>query len=264
MAENSLRRLRRAAGFSSAKAFAESIGIPVPSYARYEQAEDGPDTSMPIKNAWIIADALGCSIDALVGREHLSPDAVRGDVQAFYNALTSETKELFDDFMEFAAMREEKARRRAQRKEEAEYREIAEGYIRELYSLAATDGRFASRVLFGSAEDARDAFEQFVLEREGVRITDQLLEMFGNQIASDGVMEIDMDGEPEYVDDDEPDFQRHYQVAVALLQQQLPVEALEQKRKEVDKIMQAYDAIRAGNEVVCRELGDDIVTAPEN
>jgi len=72
MEDNSLRRLRKAAGWPTAKAFAESIGVPAPTYARYEQSGDGPDTNIPMKAAFTIADALGCSIDALYGRT--SPD----------------------------------------------------------------------------------------------------------------------------------------------------------------------------------------------
>ena len=81
---SSLRDARKAAGFSSAGKFAETIGIPTPTYARYEMDHDGPNTSMPIANAWKIADALDTTIDAIVGRGE-RPEG--GKVQRFYDGL---------------------------------------------------------------------------------------------------------------------------------------------------------------------------------
>ena len=264
MAENSLRRLRRAAGFSSAKAFAESVGIPAPTYAKYEQIVDGPETPMPIKNAWVIADKLGCTIDAIVGREEIPEGSEQANVQAMYNGLTPATRALFDEFMEFALAKDEKEKRKAQQQQDDTYREVAEGYIRDLYALAATDRRYTSRVLFGSPDDARDAFECFARQKEVERISGQLVEMFDRQIDRDGGIKVTDDGVQLLINREDPDFERHHEIAVTLLHQQPPQEAVDQAWKEVEKIMRAYDAIRKGSEVVCRELGDDLVTAPEN
>ena len=93
---SSLREIRRTAGFSSAKSFAESIGIPSATYARYEQACDGPITPMPIENAWKIADALETTIDAIVGRCE-PPEG--GKVQRFYDGLCSLNKARLERFM---------------------------------------------------------------------------------------------------------------------------------------------------------------------
>lgn len=67
--KRSLRELRVSKGFRSAQEFAEKIGVAASSYSRWENAGDGPDKSTSLENLWRIADALGCSIDAVVGRE---------------------------------------------------------------------------------------------------------------------------------------------------------------------------------------------------
>ena len=60
-----LQRLRQDAGFSSAAAFAEHIGMKKETYTCYEQGK----SMFNYEQAWIMADALHCSIDALGGRE---------------------------------------------------------------------------------------------------------------------------------------------------------------------------------------------------
>lgn len=73
--KRTLQRLRREAGYRSAKDFAEQVGIPSSTYARYERAVEGPDCGIPLSSAWQIADALGCSIDLVVGREDIDARA---------------------------------------------------------------------------------------------------------------------------------------------------------------------------------------------
>ena len=72
---STLQDMRKEAGYKTAREFAEAIDVPVATYARYEQSP----TKIPIKNAWHIADVLGCSIDAVVGREHVDVDSMRGE-----------------------------------------------------------------------------------------------------------------------------------------------------------------------------------------
>ena len=69
--KRTLQRLRREAGYRSAKDFAAVLGIPTSTYARYERQPEGPDCAIPLSSAWQIADALGCSIDLVVGRTDL-------------------------------------------------------------------------------------------------------------------------------------------------------------------------------------------------
>ena len=69
--KRTLQRLRREAGYRSAKDFAAVLGIPASTYARYERQPEGPECAIPLSSAWQIADALGCSIDLVVGREDI-------------------------------------------------------------------------------------------------------------------------------------------------------------------------------------------------
>ena len=99
-----LQQLRREAGFKSGKEFADFLGVPAPTYARYERQDDGPDTGIPMRAAWRIADALGCSIDLVVGRELDEGEASR--IQRMYNALTPGSRERLDEYLDFIEYRE--------------------------------------------------------------------------------------------------------------------------------------------------------------
>lgn len=59
-----MQSLRKQAGYKSAKAFADEIGINANTYTQYEQGMSG----MSYETAWQIADALDCTLDALGGR----------------------------------------------------------------------------------------------------------------------------------------------------------------------------------------------------
>ena len=63
-AGKNLQKLRMAADFKSAKAFAEHVGINPNTYTQYEQGLVG----LGLEQAWLIADALGCTLDELAGR----------------------------------------------------------------------------------------------------------------------------------------------------------------------------------------------------
>ena len=96
--KRTLQRLRRQAGYRSAKDFAETLGIPSSTYARYERTGDGVECGIPLPAAWQIADALGCSIDLVVGREDI--DALDyGSIQPRYEALSVEGRRLVDSYL---------------------------------------------------------------------------------------------------------------------------------------------------------------------
>lgn len=59
-----LQVMRKRAGFKSAKAFAEHVGMNVGSYTNYEQGM----RSLSLEKAWEFADILDCSLDELAGR----------------------------------------------------------------------------------------------------------------------------------------------------------------------------------------------------
>ncbi|HJG37735.1 helix-turn-helix domain-containing protein [Enorma phocaeensis] len=104
--KRTLQRLRRQAGFRSAKDFAESLGIPSSTYARYERAGDGVDCGIPLPAAWQIADAFGCSIDLVVGREDI--DALEAeDIQPRYSALSAEGRRLVESYLAYVELGEQ-------------------------------------------------------------------------------------------------------------------------------------------------------------
>ena len=60
-----LQAMRKHAGFKSAKAFADHVGINVSTYTKYEQGM----SEMSLERAWTFADALDCTLDELAGRK---------------------------------------------------------------------------------------------------------------------------------------------------------------------------------------------------
>ena len=100
----SLQRFRRDAGYRTAKDFARAVGVPYTTYARYEGQDDGPDRAIPMPMAWRLADALGCTIDELVGRGAKATDG--GRVQRLYDRLTPGSRARMDEYLDFIAYRE--------------------------------------------------------------------------------------------------------------------------------------------------------------
>lgn len=64
-----LQEFRKAAGYKSAAAFADHIGMNPRTYTNYEQGKRGMDVEV----IWRFADAFNCSIDELLGREAPKP-----------------------------------------------------------------------------------------------------------------------------------------------------------------------------------------------
>ena len=112
--KRTLQRLRRQAGYRSAKEFAEALGIPGSTYARYERAGDGADCGIPLPAAWQIADALGCSIDLVIGREDIDAPEPEG-IQPRYDALSPEGRALVDSYLSYVELGERAARSQGRR-----------------------------------------------------------------------------------------------------------------------------------------------------
>ena len=68
--KTNLQDFRKAAGFKSARAFAEHIGMSVGTYTNYEQGT----RSMDVEVLWMFADFFNCSVDDLIGRKSPAPD----------------------------------------------------------------------------------------------------------------------------------------------------------------------------------------------
>lgn len=96
----SLRRLRESAGFPTARMLAESLAMSPTTYSRYERRP----WAIPIKPAWLIADRIGCDIDAVVGRTVLLPEP-DCPVQAAYDRLSEADRRRVDEFFEYLAFR---------------------------------------------------------------------------------------------------------------------------------------------------------------
>lgn len=73
--KTNLQNIRKNAGYRSARAFAEHIGMPVATYTDYEQGR----RSFTLEKAWEFADELHCTLDELAGREFHPPGEVVSD-----------------------------------------------------------------------------------------------------------------------------------------------------------------------------------------
>lgn len=96
-----LEDIRRASGYKTAKAFAQAIGIPYPTYIRYE----GKPSEIPMRKAWELADVLGCTIDELVGRTVAHADH-RRDLNRAYEKLSDGSKARMNEYLTFLAFRD--------------------------------------------------------------------------------------------------------------------------------------------------------------
>lgn len=103
--KTTLADLRRSAGYRSSKDFAAVLGIPATTYSRYERTMADPESGIPIRAAWAIADKLHRSIDAVVGREE-APAAEGRDLNAAYRSLSAEGKMRFDEYLQFLDFRD--------------------------------------------------------------------------------------------------------------------------------------------------------------
>ena len=89
-----LQEMRKRAGFKSAREFAVYFGINVNTYTNYEQGK----SNIPIDLACRFADALGCTLDELAGREprptDLTPDELR--MIGIYRTADERGKQVID------------------------------------------------------------------------------------------------------------------------------------------------------------------------
>lgn len=95
-----LQAMRKKAGFKSAKAFADSIGMNPATYTDYEQGR----RAFTLEKAWEFADVLECSLDELAGRrwppeDLASIDPRRRAMVDAYDALTDDGKTLASEMV---------------------------------------------------------------------------------------------------------------------------------------------------------------------
>ena len=100
-----LQTVRRQAGFKSARAFAEHIGMNVNTYTDFEQGT----RTLSYERAWMLADALNCTMDELGGRKFpINKDADTERMAFRYAALPPQYRETVKDMIE---LQEEKYKR---------------------------------------------------------------------------------------------------------------------------------------------------------
>ena len=104
--KTTLADLRKAAGYRSSKEFAAALGIPATTYSRYERTLADPDSGVPLRAVWAIADRLHCSMDAVVGRDEANHGVGR-DLNAAYRSLSEGGRERFDEYLQFLAFRDQ-------------------------------------------------------------------------------------------------------------------------------------------------------------
>ena len=95
-----LQEMRKRAGYKSARAFAETIGMSLNTYNNYEQGA----TRLTLEKAWEFADVLECSLDELAGRrwppeDLASIDPRRRAMIESYDALTDDGKTLASEMV---------------------------------------------------------------------------------------------------------------------------------------------------------------------
>ena len=158
MASNLL-QLRRRAGFPTAREYCEHSGIPVPTYTRYESNPE----KIPVAAAWAIADDLGCTIDAVVGRTELdSEGGVTGRVQSAYDAMTPKGKDSVDRFIRFVQAEEAEEATRRRGMEERLYEQLATQYELAMAHDRTQDTGFGQLSAYLSHPARRADFERYI------------------------------------------------------------------------------------------------------
>lgn len=158
-----IQELRREKGFRSAREFAEALGISPSSMSRYDKDPE----AIPIKIAWSMADKLDCSIDEIVGRSHVTVGT--SELQEFYDGLLPETQELMDDLIEFAHIKDKKARRQAKAEKDTKSERLCRFYERDFYQTLYDGSNFGELVAFGSPMEEKGAFKRYLIAQAAVK-----------------------------------------------------------------------------------------------
>ena len=203
MAKN-LKDLRKEAGFKSGREFADELGINQATYRRYEQQPDG----IPLKQAWAIADRLGCSIDMVVGREPVSVEDMRGSVQKFYDGLSDSMRERVNEYLEFIRHLQEKEITRRKEQAEAEQVERVQIIERMFFSEMLENERTKEEFLFWGRDRTRREFETYIRSHLSTITESTRKDMFARidfGIREElGLFEVGDDGNLRVVESDDP------------------------------------------------------------
>ena len=237
-----LRELRENAGYRTALDFARKIGISKTSYSRYE----ADPQNITMGAARVIADELGCSIDAVVGREPVPEGAMRGDVQKTYDALSPQGKALVDEFLEFAAAKDAAARRTREDAAAREYEHMARHYERQFYLENGDE----DALVFGTAEDLRRMYRGFLegkaRARAEIAVDDALVDRETEMLKDAKLLVVDDDG-ARATGLEDPEAERLIAAELDRLKRELAEDLKRKNADRIEKIMAAYDRIHAAD-----------------
>lgn len=155
---STLQEIRKQAGYRTAPEFARAMDIPESTYARYESSPD----KIPLDKAWRLADVFGCSIDVIVGREHIEVGDARGEVQRVYDALSPDSRVALGKYLAFLVRSDADERARAEETECRRFEVLAASY-ETLYINSLNEGApFGQLADGGDPEKRRGGFEAFI------------------------------------------------------------------------------------------------------
>lgn len=164
----SLRQLWEERGYSSAKQLADEIGVSTSTMSRYVSNPE----EIPTGNACAIADALGVTVDEVLGRE--LPEKEPSELQRYYDSLDEDARGLFDEFVAFSKFRSAHPND-AKRQALLSSMDLARYYEDQLYNGAGAQTVYSGPFLYGSSEERRSAFESFVKDELDERSRNRVL-----------------------------------------------------------------------------------------
>lgn len=155
---NKLQKLRKKAGFETAKAFAQELDVPTSTYARYEQSPD----SIPLKAAWKIADILNCSIDEVVGRSTGSNKNESSRIAKRVKGLTRKYRESLLDYLAYLEEKSEEEQEDERKDMKKKIFSLLHQYERELHEASIEDEYFNKRLRTLGEDNYRDTLEEYI------------------------------------------------------------------------------------------------------
>lgn len=235
---NGLQEMRRAAGYSNAQEFADAIEVSLATYRRYEQ----DPAKIPLPKAWLIADRLGCTIDAVVGRVAPDPGAGRGEMQRAYDALSERARRGVDEFIEFQASKDAAARRRRADDEARRWERAARNLERRFFLERGDE----DEVLFGTPEELRAQFEAYIEQeaerRAAMKADDECVERESQMLQTANLLVVDDDGaRPTGLQD--PETVRLIRSEIERLRADLEDEYRRENAERNAEVMEAFDRI---------------------
>lgn len=150
-----LLEIRKAAGYATAREFAEASGLAESTYTRYESNPE----KIPLKVAWDLADRFHVTIDQVVGRDTEAKGDPRGAQQRAFDALSPRSQEEAADFMAYLTERDARSRE-AQSERARRVWEVVSSRIERAYlgRLSEKPGGPDPVLLTGSDAELREGF----------------------------------------------------------------------------------------------------------